>query len=99
MAGSNQVHRITNKKRRRSLVAVVAEKEEEQPQQQPSQQQPEPLPEELTKEVSWKEISDILSTSIKKDEAPKLITFCGMLLVQTNEDQLNIRLSGGIICR
>ena len=48
------------------------------------------LTEDLKKEVSWQEIASILSTSIKKDEAPKLITFCGMLLAQTNEDQLNI---------
>jgi hypothetical protein len=70
---------------------VAAEKEEYQHQQEPQPQPPtETLPEDLTKEVSWKEIADILSTSIKKDEAPKLITFCGMLLAQTNEDQLNI---------
>jgi hypothetical protein len=48
------------------------------------------LTEEITKEVSFEHIADILSTSIKKDKAPKLITFCGMLLSQTNEDQLNI---------
>jgi hypothetical protein len=41
-------------------------------------------------EVSWKDIASVLSTSIKKDEAPKLITFCAMLLAQTNEDQLNL---------
>jgi hypothetical protein len=48
------------------------------------------LTEDLKREVSWQEIASILSTSIKKDEAPKLITFCAMLLAQTNEDQLNI---------
>jgi hypothetical protein len=48
------------------------------------------LTEDLTREVSFEEIADILSISIKKDKAPKLITFCGMLLAQTNEDQLNI---------
>lgn len=41
-------------------------------------------------EVSWGDIASVLSTSIKKDEAPKLITFCAMLLAQTNEDQLNL---------
>jgi hypothetical protein len=41
-------------------------------------------------EISWKDIANVLSTSIKKDEAPKLITFCAMLLAQTNEDQLNL---------
>jgi hypothetical protein len=45
---------------------------------------------EEQEEVSWKDIASVLSTSIKKDEAPKLITFCAMLLAQTNEDQLNL---------
>jgi hypothetical protein len=49
------------------------------------QEQQGSLPEELTKEVSWDEIAGILNTSIKKDKAPKLITFCGMLLAQTIE--------------
>jgi hypothetical protein len=48
------------------------------------------LTEDLTREVSWDTISNVLSTSIKKDENPKLISFCGMLLDQTNDDQLNI---------
>lgn len=48
------------------------------------------LTEELTKDVTFNEIGTILSSSIKKDYAPKLITFCAMLLVQTKEDQLNI---------
>lgn len=52
--------------------------------------QPVQLTEELTKDVTFKEIGAILSTSIKKDYSPKLITFCAMLLVQTREDQLNI---------
>jgi hypothetical protein len=47
------------------------------------------LTEELTKEVSWKETSSTLSTSIKRDDDPKLITFNGMLLAQTNDDQFN----------
>jgi hypothetical protein len=41
-------------------------------------------------DVSWEDIANVLSTSIKKDKAPKLITFCAMLLAQTNEDQLNL---------
>ena len=45
---------------------------------------------DLTREVTLDEIADILSTSIKKDRAAKLITFCGMLLAQTNEDQPNV---------
>ncbi len=45
---------------------------------------------EEKREVSWIDIANVLSISIKKDEAPKLITFCAMLLAQTNEDQLNL---------
>jgi hypothetical protein len=48
------------------------------------------LTDEIIKEVTFEEISAILSTSIKKDEAAKLITFAGMLLAQSNEDQLNL---------
>lgn len=48
------------------------------------------LTEDLTKEISWPDVSAVLSTSIKKDENPKLISFNGMLLAQTNDDQLNI---------
>ena len=45
---------------------------------------------EEQKEVSWDDIANVLSISIKKDEASKLITFCALLLAQTNEDQLNL---------
>jgi hypothetical protein len=45
---------------------------------------------ELTREISLEDIASILSSSIKKDDAPKLITFLAMLLAQTNEDQLNL---------
>src|SRR5581483_1670975 len=59
----------------------------------PAAQAPPELPivltDELTKEITFQGVSAILSTS-KKDEAAKLITFCGMLLAQTNEDQLNL---------
>lgn len=65
--------------------------EEEQRQQQQQEQQPAiELTEDLIKEVSWDDITAILDTSIKKDKSAKLITFCGMLLAQTNRDQLNI---------
>jgi hypothetical protein len=64
-------------------------KEEEQKEQEECKPILE-LTEELTKEVSWNDISTILDSSIKKDKAAKLITFCGMLLAQTNRDQLNI---------
>ena len=45
---------------------------------------------ELTKEITFEDVAEILSTSIKKDKAAKLITFCGNVLSQTNDDQLNI---------
>ena len=71
------------------------EEEPEQPKQREQKQQPPEqekieLTEHLTKEISWPDVSDTLSTSIKKDENPKLITFNGMLLAQTNDDQPNI---------
>jgi hypothetical protein len=57
------------------------------------QQQPQIVVElkpELTRELSFDETADILSVSIKKDRPNKLITFNGMLLAQTNKDQLNV---------
>jgi hypothetical protein len=63
-------------------------KEEESKQEEEHKQVLE-LTEDLTKEVTLQDIAKILSTSIKKDETAKLITFCGMLLAQTNEDQIN----------
>jgi hypothetical protein len=72
---------------------IMSQIENDEQQQQPQRQEVQsvvPLTEELTKEVSLEDIAVILSTSIKKDTAPKLITFCGMLLAQTNEDQLNL---------
>jgi hypothetical protein len=75
----------------------VAEEEEPQPQPQQQQQQEEEQPprieltEDLTREVGFDEIADdVLSISIKKDKPAKVISFCGMLLTQTNEDQLNV---------
>ena len=80
--------------RNRSLLTSIELEEtkevEEEQSQTPQQQQAVELTEDLTREVSFKEIADILSSSIKKDEPAKVITFCGMLLAQTNEDQLNI---------
>jgi hypothetical protein len=66
-----------------------AAREEEEEQQLQAAAAPE-LTEELTREVTFEYIADILSISIKKDKAPKLITFCAMLLAQTNKDQLNV---------
>jgi hypothetical protein len=69
---------------------IVPQIKEEEERREEEQKPVLELTEELTKEVSWDYIAGILSTSIKKDRAPKLITFAGMLLAQTDEDQLNI---------
>ena len=45
---------------------------------------------EITKEVTFQEIADILSSTIKRDDAAKLIAFSAMLLAQTETDQINI---------
>src|SRR5262245_21630833 len=49
-----------------------------------------PLTDDLTRELTYEEIAVILSTTIKRDKAPKLITFNAMLLAQTDEDQLKV---------
>lgn len=46
--------------------------------------------ESLRKPLSLQELADILSTTVKKDEASKLISFGAALLAQTSEDQINI---------
>lgn len=56
-------------------------------------EEPEPpvaITPELVRETTFKEVTDILSTTIKQDDEAKTITFAGMLLAQTNEDQVNI---------
>lgn len=45
---------------------------------------------DLTPEMTLQELDTILSTSIKRDSAPKKITFLGMLLSQTENSQINI---------
>jgi hypothetical protein len=45
---------------------------------------------DITKEVTFKDIDTTLETTIKKDEPAKLITFCGMLNAQTEDDQFNV---------
>jgi hypothetical protein len=72
------------------FIAKQVEQEEKEQEQGPTQSSVLELSEELTKEVKLEDIAKILSTSIKKDDTAKLITFCGMLLAQTNDDQLNI---------
>ena len=44
----------------------------------------------IQRPTTFTEIGDILSSTIKRDEPAKLITFCGNLLAQTDEDQINI---------
>jgi len=45
---------------------------------------------ELQKPINQKELQDILDSTIKHDNQNKLITFLGMLLTYTEEDQVNI---------
>jgi len=44
----------------------------------------------LKREITISELNEILSTTIKCDEANKAITFLGDLLAQTDEDQQNV---------
>jgi hypothetical protein len=68
------------------------EEEAEEQQQQPKETTTKiiELTPEVTRDVTYEEIAAILSTSIKKDNPNKLISFNGMLLAQTNKDQVNI---------
>jgi hypothetical protein len=50
------------------------------------------LTKDLTREITFKDVQTILSKSIKKDDAPKIITFAGMLLAQTEDDQFYVGL-------
>jgi hypothetical protein len=45
---------------------------------------------EYIRPTGLRELAEILSTTVKRDEPAKLITFLGMLLAQTEEDQYNI---------
>ncbi|MGH9988876.1 MAG: hypothetical protein ACREAS_00400, partial [Nitrososphaera sp.] len=76
---------LIKKQIKKSVIAEATEVEEEQ-EEQPLVQ----LTEDLTRELTYEEVAGILSTSVKKDDNPKLITFSGMLLAQTNDDQLNL---------
>ena len=44
----------------------------------------------IEKPITFSEVAEVLSSTVKQDEASKLITFAGMLLAQTDEDQYNI---------
>ncbi len=41
-------------------------------------------------ESSSDELNKVLESTVKKDESPKTVTFLGMLLAQTDEDQYNV---------
>jgi len=62
-----------------------AEEKEEKPIEPPIE-----LTDDLIREITFSDVGCILETSIKKDDAAKLITFCGMLLAQTEDDQINV---------
>lgn len=47
---------------------------------------------EYERPIGLRELAEILSTTVKRDDPAKLITFLGMLLAQTEEDQCNIAL-------
>lgn len=49
---------------------------------------------EIARPTTLEEIADILGTTIRQDEAAKLILFCAMILTFTEEDQINILMSG-----
>jgi hypothetical protein len=46
--------------------------------------------EDLKRKMTLDEVSEVLSSSIKRDEAAKKICFLGMLLAQSNSSQINI---------
>jgi hypothetical protein len=82
---------IERKKREREREEEQKQQQEQEQKEQEKEEQPKiELTEDLTREVSFDEIADIQSISIKKDKPAKVISFCGMLLTQTNNDQLNI---------
>jgi hypothetical protein len=62
------------------------EKKEQEQERKPEVE----LTEELTREASWDDIAKPLETSVKKDWSVKVISFNGMLLTQTNADQINV---------
>jgi hypothetical protein len=69
------------------------ERQQKEQEQQQAAKEKEPrieLTPDLTKEVTFKDIGATLETTIKKDEPAKLITFCGMLNAQTEDDQFNV---------
>lgn len=45
---------------------------------------------EAKRSITLQELSEVLATTVKRDEPAKILTFLGMLLAQTDEDQYNI---------
>lgn len=84
-----QVSEATKQIVQRKLDIAVAKAEAKKKEQQLPPKKVELTP-DLTREVTFDDIADILSISIKRDKVNKLITFCAMLLAQTNRDQLNV---------
>jgi hypothetical protein len=55
---------------------------------------PDLISEEIRKEMSLADLSVTLETTVKCDEAAKIVTFLDMLLAQTDEDQFNVAFQG-----
>jgi hypothetical protein len=49
---------------------------------------------EIQRPTTFQEIADVLSSTIRQDQANKLILFCAGILTFTDQDQLNILMSG-----
>jgi hypothetical protein len=79
----------------RKLNALIRIAPDDNGKAEKQRQTPITLTSELTREISLSEVADILSINIKKDKPAKLITFCGMLLAQTNNDQFNVGYHAG----
>ncbi len=77
-----EIYKSSRQRQRRDL--------EDQPSKEETAPQPVELSEDVTREITFIDVGSILESSIKKDDAAKLITFCGMLLAQTENDQVNV---------
>jgi len=55
---------------------------------------PKAISEEIRREITMAELSQILATTVKADEAAKITTFLNMLLAQTHEDMFNVGFQG-----
>lgn len=55
---------------------------------------PKAISEEIRREITMAALSQILATTVKFDEAAKIVTFLNMLLAQTYEDQFNVGFQG-----